>query len=391
MRFDTARASRPASSSRRSTRRQLTRLLRQYGEEPDARRIARAIVEARARRPSRPATQLAEVVVGSRLAPPADGRRPSRDAHVPGAAHRGQPRTRVLPAPLRRPWTCWATAAASRHQLPLAGGPHRQALHRRRAPGLHLSTRAARLRLRPLAPTGAGRAAATKANCPKRSSATPGRAARCSGQRDASRRKRAISGGGVNRRRHSSSRRRNYGRRQHEVRERRTPSLKRTRLGWPGERPTDPMIDLEDDANTRDSAIDRGRPTVTVLQGARAVGGMRVNPRVQPRRGRSASPFRIGAAIVPTVRRAARSRCAKLIAAVLVGAAGRPDLRGSDDPVGRDQLRDRRPRRRARRHIAADPDARDQRAVLGHGGNRPGPRAAARPGSDPNQVRLPAR
>jgi ribosomal protein S8E len=52
-------------------------------------------------------------------------------------------------------------------------------------------------------------------------------------------------------RRHSSSRRRSYGRRQHEVRERRTTSV--DRLDWDGQtrRGDWLMSDLDDDAQTR--------------------------------------------------------------------------------------------------------------------------------------------
>jgi hypothetical protein len=51
-------------------------------------------------------------------------------------------------------------------------------------------------------------------------------------------------------RRHSSSRRRSYGRRQHEVRERRTPSL--DRLDWDGAARADDwhVTDFEQDAHT---------------------------------------------------------------------------------------------------------------------------------------------
>jgi hypothetical protein len=52
-------------------------------------------------------------------------------------------------------------------------------------------------------------------------------------------------------RRHSSSRRRSYGRRQHEVRERHTPSL--DRLDWDGRARTDDwrVTDFDDDGQTR--------------------------------------------------------------------------------------------------------------------------------------------
>ena len=59
-------------------------------------------------------------------------------------------------------------------------------------------------------------------------------------------------------RRHSSSRRRNYGRRQHEVRERRPPAAEPAE--WPGVAQADEwrVIDLDADAQSNEAADSRG-------------------------------------------------------------------------------------------------------------------------------------
>jgi hypothetical protein len=59
-------------------------------------------------------------------------------------------------------------------------------------------------------------------------------------------------------RRHSSSRRRNYGRRQHEVRERRPPTAEPAE--WPGAAQVDEsrVIDLDADAQSNEAADRRG-------------------------------------------------------------------------------------------------------------------------------------
>jgi 16S rRNA (cytosine1402-N4)-methyltransferase len=74
LRFD-PRQGRPASELlAESDESELTRILRDYGEEPQARRIARAVVEQRPRRPIRTASELADLV--ERVAPaPRSGRR----------------------------------------------------------------------------------------------------------------------------------------------------------------------------------------------------------------------------------------------------------------------------------------------------------------------------
>jgi len=75
MRFDTSRG-RPASELIADLDEQgLTTLFRQYGEEPHARRIARAIVAARARQPIETGTQLAEIIAEAAPAPPRGRRR----------------------------------------------------------------------------------------------------------------------------------------------------------------------------------------------------------------------------------------------------------------------------------------------------------------------------
>ena len=141
MRFDTARACRPATlidELDEASWRDLFRQLR--------RGAARAADRARHRRATRrqtpieTAAQLAELVASGGARPAArPAARPSGDARLPGAAHRGQPRARDAAASARGGRR---RAAAGRppggHQLPLARGPHRQALHRRRAAGLHL-------------------------------------------------------------------------------------------------------------------------------------------------------------------------------------------------------------------------------------------------------------
>ena len=181
MRFDTEpRAYPPPSCWRPSTPRELTALFRRYGEEPFAGRIARAIVEARRRRPrSRRPSELAALV--ERVAPPAPrGRRRIHPAtrvfqalriavnDELGALEAGAGRGRRA-APARRP--------ARRPELPLARGPDRQALHRRRAARLRLPARGAR------SASAAGSLASRLVAGPRsrparaRSPPTPGRAA----------------------------------------------------------------------------------------------------------------------------------------------------------------------------------------------------------------------
>ena len=120
-----------------------------------------------------------------------------------------RPRPRARGGPAAPRW------GARRHQLPLAGGPHREADVRGRAPRLHLPTRDARVRLRSAASTrGRGWHQGTHAQR-RRGRRQPTRAERTAARRPAAR---GMSG-------HRSSRRHNYGRRQKDVRDRRMDEM----------------------------------------------------------------------------------------------------------------------------------------------------------------------
>ena len=150
MRFDTTRGVPAAELLATLDAGELTALFRRYGEEPKAPRIARAIVDARRTAPVTTAEDLAALV--ERVAPP-NPRQPRRTHPATRVfqalriavneeldALAGRSRGRPGPAAPRRP--------AGRPQLPLARGPHRQALHRRGATRLRLPARTAGLRLR---------------------------------------------------------------------------------------------------------------------------------------------------------------------------------------------------------------------------------------------------
>ena len=157
MRFDTSRGVPAAELLATLDADELTALFRRYGEEPKAARIARAIVDDRTTAPGRDGRGARRARRARRPAEPAPAAADAPgDPRLPGPAHRGQrgarrppggPRGRPRPAPARRP--------PRRPELPLAGGPHRQALLRRRAARLRLSARAAGLRLRPEPPSAA--------------------------------------------------------------------------------------------------------------------------------------------------------------------------------------------------------------------------------------------
>ena len=153
MRFDPSRGE-PAvgAAGDASTRTRSPTLFRRYGEEPHARRIARAIVERPPRRADRDRRAAGGRRGAGRPAPPAA--RAAGSIPPPASSRRsGSPSTAswtrseaVLAASLGPPAP---GRAPRRAQLPLAGGPHRQALRRRGAPRLHLSPELSRLRLRP--------------------------------------------------------------------------------------------------------------------------------------------------------------------------------------------------------------------------------------------------
>ena len=75
MRFDPARGEPASALLERLDERELATLFRRYGEEPFAGRIARTIVEARARTPLASAAALADVIEGAVPARPAGRRR----------------------------------------------------------------------------------------------------------------------------------------------------------------------------------------------------------------------------------------------------------------------------------------------------------------------------
>ena len=75
MRFDTSRGVPASELIATYDEQQLTTLFRQFGEEPNARRIARAIVNTRQERPIETGTQLADLVARVAPAPPRGRRR----------------------------------------------------------------------------------------------------------------------------------------------------------------------------------------------------------------------------------------------------------------------------------------------------------------------------
>ena len=75
MRFDVGRGEPASGLLARLDERELADLLRRFGEEPFARRIARAVVDARRRTPITTAAQLAAIVEAAAPAPPSGRRR----------------------------------------------------------------------------------------------------------------------------------------------------------------------------------------------------------------------------------------------------------------------------------------------------------------------------
>ena len=111
MRMDNESGMSAAQWLARAGEREIADVLFKLGEEKFSRRIARAIVAARAEAPIVTTRQLADIVA----ARGADARagQASGDAHVPGDPHPRQPRTRGSSKPrCRRPSTCSRRAAA---------------------------------------------------------------------------------------------------------------------------------------------------------------------------------------------------------------------------------------------------------------------------------------
>ena len=121
MRLDPTTGQTAADLVNRMSEKALADLIYEYGEERHSRRIARRIVERRKEKPFETTGELAEVV---RRSVPRSGEHRPGDADVPGAADRGQRRTRRAgPAAGRAAEAAAARRAGGGHQLPLAGGP----------------------------------------------------------------------------------------------------------------------------------------------------------------------------------------------------------------------------------------------------------------------------
>ena len=132
--------------------REIAQVLREYGEERFSRQIARAIVRRREREPFQRTGDLVDVIKAAIPTPSRFGQgHPAKRSFQAlriavndelESLTEGLQLALELLAP-RRP--------DGRDQLPLAGGPDRQALHPRPGPRLHLPARLPDLRLRPRA------------------------------------------------------------------------------------------------------------------------------------------------------------------------------------------------------------------------------------------------
>ena len=116
--------------------RDLAEIFRRYGEERYARQIARAIVRRRGKQPFERTGDLVEVVKQAIPAPARFGEGGQRRARLARAGVAGSARDAAT------------GRTARRDLLPLARGPHRQALSPRRGARLHVSARVPCLRLR---------------------------------------------------------------------------------------------------------------------------------------------------------------------------------------------------------------------------------------------------
>ena len=92
---------------------ELVRILRAYGEEKQAKRIVSAVVRERAKEPFTQQRPARRADPGRAAAGRQAHRRQPRQAHLPGAAHRGQRRTRRAGAGRARP-PCGCLAVGGR-------------------------------------------------------------------------------------------------------------------------------------------------------------------------------------------------------------------------------------------------------------------------------------
>ncbi len=110
----------------------LAAILREFGEERFAARIAQALVRERARAPLTSTGRLADIIRASIPAAGQADRRQPGQAHLPGAPHRGERRARgAQPGAARRHGGAGARRADRRARLPLARRPDGQARVRR--------------------------------------------------------------------------------------------------------------------------------------------------------------------------------------------------------------------------------------------------------------------
>ena len=132
--------------------RELEKIFRRYGEERFARQIARAIGRRRRKQPFERTGELVDVIKAAIPAPARFGEgHPAKRVFqaLADRGERGAGRARGR-APVRRR-DAPAGWSSRRDQLPLAGGPHRQALVPGGGARLHLPARLPGLRLRPRA------------------------------------------------------------------------------------------------------------------------------------------------------------------------------------------------------------------------------------------------
>lgn len=123
-------------------------IIERYGEDPQAGRIARAIVEARVRKPIETTGELAALVERAYPAAWRQGPEPPRHAHVSGAAHGGQRRDRRTgTVPRRHPRPVEAGRARRGHFLPFLGGSGGETPHEGMGAGLHLPQAHPRVRV----------------------------------------------------------------------------------------------------------------------------------------------------------------------------------------------------------------------------------------------------
>ncbi len=129
--------------------RELKRILRLYGEELLAGRIARAIVERRKAGPIETTDELAGIIASAMPARMSHGRIHPATRTFPGAQDRRQRRA-DKPGPGHRLGNRLfkGRRAVFRHLLPLAGRPDGEGSLPRRFAGMHLPSRSSRLRLR---------------------------------------------------------------------------------------------------------------------------------------------------------------------------------------------------------------------------------------------------